>query len=276
LDLLAIDRVGNLVVIELKRDISAAYADLQSIRYAAMISTMTVENLLPHYIAYRKRYHNYHSITAEDARTQIFEFVETEEFSELTNRTRIILCSEDFSQEITTTVLWLRQFDLDIACVKITPYPLGNQIIIVPQRIIPLQEARQYLIEIQKKEDEQQKATRSKRRARTMRLLVENGLVQPEQRIYLKHALPTHIVYDELDPTCHARITGKLGQSNAVRWEKDSQEYAISNLTWRIFKDLHPDNANPGGVTGAWHWVDENGEPLYAIAEKFLAAQNEE
>ena len=34
---------GNLVVVELKRDTFAGYADLQSIRYAAMVSTMTIE-----------------------------------------------------------------------------------------------------------------------------------------------------------------------------------------------------------------------------------------
>lgn len=43
LDLLALDRSGNLVVVEFKRDTFAGYADLQSIRYAAMVSTMTME-----------------------------------------------------------------------------------------------------------------------------------------------------------------------------------------------------------------------------------------
>jgi RecB family endonuclease NucS len=55
LDLLAIDRKGSLVVIELKRDLFAGYADLQSIRYAAMISAMTIEKLLPYYITYQKK-----------------------------------------------------------------------------------------------------------------------------------------------------------------------------------------------------------------------------
>ncbi|MGE0680910.1 MAG: hypothetical protein AB7P69_08410 [Candidatus Binatia bacterium] len=51
LDTLALDRDGNWVVVELKRDAAAGYADLQAIRYAAMISSMTIEKLLPSYIA---------------------------------------------------------------------------------------------------------------------------------------------------------------------------------------------------------------------------------
>src|ERR1017187_8179139 len=56
LDLLALDRSGNLVVVELKRDSFAGYADLQSLRYAAMVSSMTVEKLIPYYVAYRKKH----------------------------------------------------------------------------------------------------------------------------------------------------------------------------------------------------------------------------
>lgn len=52
LDLLALDRKGNLVVVELKRDAYAGYADLQAIRYAAMVSSMTMETLIPYYVAY--------------------------------------------------------------------------------------------------------------------------------------------------------------------------------------------------------------------------------
>ena len=56
LDLLAVDRDGNFVVIELKRDSAAGYADLQSIRYAAMVSSMTIDMLLPYYMSYKKKY----------------------------------------------------------------------------------------------------------------------------------------------------------------------------------------------------------------------------
>jgi hypothetical protein len=269
LDILALDRDGNLVIVELKRDSAAGYADLQAIRYAAMVSSMTIDNLLPYYIAYRKK-HYAEQLSEGEARDQIVEFVESDSFSELSKKPRIILCSEGFSQEITTTVLWLRDSQIDIGCVKITPYKVDEMIIIVPKVLIPLQEAKQYLIDIKIKEEEKELTSR-KYRPKTMRILIENGLVKQGDLIFLKNALPSYVHYNEQDQTFQAVITGKLGQSDGVKWMKDMAEYSISALAWKIFKYLHPDNKDPGGVNGNWHWVNANGKPLWEIAEEFLA-----
>ncbi|WP_375170304.1 hypothetical protein [Marinobacter sp.] len=268
LDVLALDRSGNLVVIELKRDSAAGYADLQAIRYAAMVSSMTVEVLLPYYIAYRNKYDG-EVLSEGEAKDQIIEFVESDSFVELSNKPRIILCSEGFSQEITATVLWLRESDIDISCVKITPYQVGSQVVIVPKVVIPLEEARQYLIDIKRKEEVKELSVR-KNRPKTMKILIENNLVAAEDKLTLEFGLPGHVTFDPNDPMFKAVITGKLGQSNAVRWEKDGQEYSISALTWMIFKELHPDKKDPGGVNGNWHWVHSSGKTLWQIAEKYL------
>lgn len=267
LDILAIDRQGNLVVIELKRDLYAGHADLQAIRYAAMVSSMTIEKLIPYYVGYQKNILKNENVTTETSLTNIQEFVDNDAFEELSNKPRIILCSEDFSQEITTTVLWLNQNGLDISCIKIQPHKLGENIVLVPNKIIPLQEAKQYLIDIQKKEEKETDGTRY--RPRTMKILIENKLLKEGDRIFLKNVLPEYMKYDENDPVYSASITGKLGQSNSIKWDKDGKEYAISSLTWQLFKEYHPENKNPGGVNGNWHWVNEQGTPLWDLAEDF-------
>jgi hypothetical protein len=271
LDVLAVDRSGNLVVIELKRDPFAGYADLQAVRYAAMVSSMTIDGLVPHYVSYRKRYYE-EKLSDEEARTQIVEFVETDSFEELSNQPRIILCSEGFSQEITTTVLWLRQSGIDVSCVVVTPYQVEGRVIVVPKKIIPLAEATQYSVGIQRKEEEQQKKKRQVRR-RTLPLLLEHDIIKKDDRIFLSNGLPAYMTYDADDLTFHATITGKLGQSNSVRWDMDGQEYSISSLTWQIFKSHHPEGKDPGGVNGNWHWVNESGVSLWSLAEEFLEAQ---
>ena len=267
LDVLAIDRLGNLVVIELKRDSYAGYADLQSIRYAAMVSSMTIQKLLPYYAHYQKKYLNIENPSEEQSRASIEEFVSDDNFHELSNSPRIILCSEDFSQEITTTVLWLNSNGLDISCIRIKPHQIGDKIAIVPSKIIPLQESRQYLIDIKKKEENEK--TGRKVRTRTMRILVENNIIKEGDKIYLKNALPDYLKFEKDNPIFIATITGKLGQSNAIRWENDQNEYAISALTWQLFKQYHPDGKDPGGVNGNWHWVKENGKNLWDLAQEF-------
>jgi hypothetical protein len=239
LDILALDRDGNLVVVELKRDSAAGYADLQALRYAAMVSSMTIDKLSPYYIAYRKKHYG-EQLSDSEARDQIIEFVDSDTFNELSKKPRIILCSEGFSQEITTTVLWLREFQVDIGCVKITPYKIDAKIIIVPSVIIPLQEAKQYLIDIKVKQEEEEQSSR-KNRPKTMRILIERGLLKQGDKIFLKNALPQYLkqLQNDQDPRFQAEITGKLGQSDSVRWNHDGGEYSISNLTWKVFKDLH-------------------------------------
>jgi len=52
LDLLGIDRAGCLVVFELKRTSDGGHLELQALRYAAMVSTMTFDDLVGHYEHY--------------------------------------------------------------------------------------------------------------------------------------------------------------------------------------------------------------------------------
>lgn len=268
LDLLALDRQGNLVVIELKRDEHAAYADLQALRYAAMVSSMTLDKLLPYYQIYQRSISG-GDIDTDTAREQLLDFVTlNEEFTELSDKPRIILCSEDFSAELTTTVLWLNQHGMDISCVSIKPHKVGDQVIVVPNKIIPLQEAQHYRIEIQQKEESRQQSSRTKRPT-TIKLLVESGQIQTGQKIYLERLLPDYLrPTDRTNLKYVAEITGKLGKENAVRWLNDGQEYSISNLTHTIFHTYHPTNEHPSALQGGIYWVTEEGQSLADMANK--------
>jgi hypothetical protein len=65
----------------------------------------------------------------------------------------MVLVSEDFSQEITTTVLWLNEFHaFDIRCIRLSPYTLENRILLDVQQVIPLPEANDYTIRVREKE----------------------------------------------------------------------------------------------------------------------------
>ncbi len=119
IDLLGVDRDANVVVIELKCTGDGGHMDLQAIRYAAMVSTMTFQDAVDAYGRFLRS-----NARDEDPRAAILEFLGWDEpdDDQFAQDVRIVLVSADFSRELTTSVLWLNERDLDIRCVRIKPY----------------------------------------------------------------------------------------------------------------------------------------------------------
>lgn len=155
IDLLAIDKQANLVVIELKRTDTGDHMELQALRYASMISTMTFEDTIEVFRKYKQQ-NGYPSYSSEEAQHDIKEFVDIDiDESGFAEDVKTILVSQDFSAELTTSVLWLNARDLDITCIKIQPYNDNGKILIDVQQIIPLPEAEDYQIKVKRKLEEQ-------------------------------------------------------------------------------------------------------------------------
>jgi len=158
LDLLALDREGNVAVIELKRDDSSKNVDLQALKYAAYCSTLTLDDVTSIYKNYCDR--NNHFISKEDAKKRILEFITDIDFEEINDNPRIILVSKEFRQEVTASVMWLRKYGLDIKCIKLTPYQFASdKIVIEVNTIIPIPEAEDYIIRTEQKEGQEGKMT---------------------------------------------------------------------------------------------------------------------
>jgi hypothetical protein len=151
IDLLGVDRQGRLVVIELKRTDDDKLADLQALRYAAMVSRMTFEEAVETYRAYLARRER-----EGDPRAVLLNFLgwRDEMDGRFGEDVRIILAAADFSPEVTSTVLWLNERDLDITCVRVQPYRLRESTLLDVQQIIPLPEAADYQVQIRQKQRE--------------------------------------------------------------------------------------------------------------------------
>lgn len=138
LDLLAIDKRANLVVVELKRDDSGSSVDWQAIKYASYCSSFTHDEIINIYAEYL-------GTNEDEAQLKIEDFIE-EEPDRLNDNQRIILVSREFHSDVVSAVMWLRDFSIEIQCVKLELYVDDkNDLYINPQTIIPLPEAKDYI-----------------------------------------------------------------------------------------------------------------------------------
>jgi len=151
IDLLVLDEDANLVVVELKRTDNGGHMDLQAIRYAAMVSTLTFEQAVEAHAQYLKR-----RKIERDAKDAILSFLgwDSETTGSFNSSVRIVLAAADFSKEITTTALWLNERHFDIQCVRLKPYDLDGRIVLDVQQLIPLPEAADYFVRIRDKAEQ--------------------------------------------------------------------------------------------------------------------------
>ena len=149
IDLLALDKDANLVVVELKRTEDGGHMELQAIRYAAMVSTMTFEQAV-------EAHQNFLGKMGRDEKAEeaILTFLGWDEAKEdvFGQDVRIVLVSAEFSKEVTTAAMWLNQRGLDIRCTRLKPYNLDGRLLVDVQQLIPLPEAAEYQVRVREKE----------------------------------------------------------------------------------------------------------------------------
>ena len=155
IDLLGINKDANIVVIELKRTEDDKFMDLQAIRYAAMISKLTFDDLVETYEKYLAA-----NDIEKDARRDLLDFLGWNELDEqeFGQEVKILLAAADFTKELTTSVMWLNEFDLDIRCVRMTPYEYDGQVLIDFLTVIPIPEAEDYQVSIRKKKQKERES----------------------------------------------------------------------------------------------------------------------
>jgi hypothetical protein len=135
IDILALDKQANLVVVELKRDKSGSDIEWQSIKYASYCSSLRPDEIYQ-ILADRKK------TDADKARQEIEEFID-EELEELNKNQRIILVAGEFHSDVASAVLWLREYEIDVRCVRLRSFrDTDGSFFLSPELIIPLPEVR--------------------------------------------------------------------------------------------------------------------------------------
>lgn len=120
-DILAVDRLGNVVVIEVKRGQMPRDVIAQALEYAAQVQDWDYKLLnerATRYFALREAQH----ASLLDAWSSRFVREDGELAEEHFNqRQRVFIVGEEIEPEIERTTRWLRRHGVDIACVRAYP-----------------------------------------------------------------------------------------------------------------------------------------------------------
>ncbi|ANK90555.1 MULTISPECIES: DUF4268 domain-containing protein [Rhizobium] len=169
LDLLALDKAGNLVVIENKLDDSGRDVTWQALKYTAYVSGLNKLQIIEIYQQYLDRY-----CGGGSAAERVCEFMEVDELQETVlnpgNGQRMMFIAANFRREVTATVLWLLSRGIRAQCFRVVPYSFGDELFIDLQQIIPTPEAADYMIGISSKEVEETNAQGVQARRHQLRL----------------------------------------------------------------------------------------------------------
>ena len=225
IDLLCLDKNARLIIVELKRTEDGGRMDLQAVRYAAMISTMSFTNAVQAHRSYLEA----HGVN-EDAETRILEFLEwDEQQDDFGEEVSIVLVSADFSQELMSSVMWLSQHDIDIRCIAIKPYMHNKDVLIDIEQRFPLPEARDYQVRIKDKAREERKARQQNRDLTRYDLSVGN-----DQYLNLpKRRLAYQVVQEAIKSGASPRDVLEDRKWIIVRGEHDQDSFEVAAATQR-------------------------------------------
>lgn len=264
IDLLAIDRDANLVVIELKRDTTGSHMELQALRYASMVSTLTFKRAVEILDGSLRKQEK-----EDDAETVLLNFLGWDEPkpSDFALDVRIILASQDFSKELTTSVLWLLDHSINISCVRMTPHKSDSGILIDIQQIIPLREAEEFQVRFREQAEE---------RRETGRWVARHFERYEFWKTFLQGSGPHKQFYANISPSKENWIAASAGKSgvsyNIVVLQHDSRvelwiASSDSDLNRKIFDALFSHKAQiEGDFNAPLDWEPLEGKIACRIA----------
>lgn len=261
-DLLALDKDANIVVIELKSIEDGGHMELQAIRYAAMLSTLDFEQIVEAYdklLSRGKIAKDEGVSTPTEARQELIKFLEvaSAEDISISNTPQIILMAPSFSKEITTTVLWLNERDLNIRCMEVKPYQIDGKRYLDIEQVIPLPAASDYIVQKREKAVRGGPQPSITRRGRSITTLVANDVLRSGTRLHLiKLPRPGLSINNE-----KAKLATFL-DAQRVRWDYDGKDYSLSTICRLICEEFGGDIGS-GSFAGPDYWaVEGSSTPL--------------
>lgn len=202
-DLVAVDEEGNLVLIEIKRDLDDMKnrkepMEFQAIRYAANIAKIQDVNTLVSkiYAPYieKKRAFNQEGLTAvEQAQRNLKEFLKNNDSERTFNKKqRIILVASEFDEQTLSACAWLSNNHVQISCYTLEPRKYKDTLFLDINKILPVPQQEDFYVDVVTSPSTITKndgSTNTKKRSLPrMKQLLDWQIICPNQTIFIKNA----------------------------------------------------------------------------------------
>lgn len=161
LDLLGVDTFGNIVIVELKRDLAEKMTEFQAITYASSFIYTTFDEACKFYAEYLEKNKkeldisetsNFLEKAEENLRSRCASNINIPE--EFNNNQRILLVAGEFSEDLLSAVTWLILKGINIECIKLELYNHNGELFVYPKKILPTPDISENIVKIKIAEEE--------------------------------------------------------------------------------------------------------------------------
>lgn len=267
LDVLGLDITGRLVLAELKRDRAPDTVQMQALKYAAMASRFTEDDLAEYHARFLSQ-RSGRTVSADEARTALSDHA-GELDAEVLGRPRIVLVAGGFTATTTATVVWLTEMGLDITLQQVHAYqsPTDGVIVSVSQ-LFPLKDVEEFTITPQRAAAQHSRSGRG-RGELVVNAIIDRDLVADgtpfslspttEVSAPVRDAVLAWVAEDER----RGRATWVNDPRAPLRWEFDGEQYKPTTIVRFALEAAGSDRS----AAGPRWWVDERGASLATIAQ---------
>ncbi|MCB0960864.1 MAG: MGMT family protein [Acidimicrobiales bacterium] len=265
-DVLGLDPDGRLVIAELKRDKAPDTVEMQAIKYAALVSRFTPDDLVEIHAAFMARNGGAPDL---DIALQRIQDHAGELDPEMLQEPRIVLVAGSFPPIVTSTVHWLKRMGIDVTLQTVNAYRVfdGKTVVTVSQ-LYPLPELEDLLVSPRRAQEAERRTTTRKREGSTVVRLVASEEIPDGTELTLQ---PTTEVGAETreailewigeDPA-RGRATWRNDRATPLVWEATGEAARPTAIVRQMLEAVGSERS----VRGPSWWVLPDGRTLTEAA----------
>lgn len=275
-DLTAIDKDGNLVLIEIKRDAKDIKSrpepfTFQAIRYVASyskikgVSDLAEKVYVPFLEKYKKAKPQEGQNMFDFAKYKLEDFLGQNNKKDLSGKQKIILVAGEFDEKTLSAADWLCKNEIDISCIQLNLFKQGEKYLLDVKKLIPQED---FILEISdpkvSKTPYKNRSTKSKARLPKINALVRANVLFVGDIFEAKNHEGECV---ELQGNCQVKIVSTSKDALVVGVITTMQQWLRKVLEWDsvdtykfavVKKSKNPDN---------------EGKLIYDIRDKWMADQ---